>query len=205
MKTDKNTTKNLEMRFSVSEMRVERAAEKPAKLVGYAAVFNSLSCDLGGFKERIVPGAFKDSVSNGQDVRALCDHDHTRLLGRTSNNTLRLSEDERGLRAEVLLPDTSYARDLMASVERGDINGMSFGFQIPPNGERWTKENDYAVRELTQIDLREVTATSVPAYQATELYLRVSPQCEAKAAEVRDDRKNFRACETKLRTILANG
>jgi HK97 family phage prohead protease len=163
------------------QLRVDAA--KPNTLVGYAAVFGSLSADLGGFKERILPAAFKNSLSNGQDVRALVDHDPGKILGRTSNGTLRLSEDNIGLRVEIDTPDTTYGRDVLESVRRGDIRGMSFGFKVPQGGQRFLNESGLKVRELTNIDLREVTATSIPAYGDTSLLLRVDPDAIRQAAE----------------------
>ena len=181
-----------------------RAAEgdNPARLIGYAAVFHSLSADLGGFKERVIPGAFKAALSNGQDIRALVDHDPYKILGRTSAGTLRLAEDAKGLRVEIDLPDTSYARDLMESVKRRDIRGMSFGFRTLPNGDRFTKEGNLVVRELTNLDLREVTATSLPAYGATSLSLRVDPGVAARIAATAA-RQELAKRQAALRHLLA--
>ena len=171
------TNNELELRFTVDDALEVRAGagDTPAKLVGYAAVFNSLSADLGGFQERIIPGAFKSSLAGSTDVRALVDHDPTKPLGRMSNGTLRIAEDDKGLRMEVDLPDTSYARDVKALVARKDVRGMSFGFRVPDGGQRFTKENGQTIRELTNIDLREVTVTGSPAYGATSIQVRVDP------------------------------
>jgi HK97 family phage prohead protease len=163
--------------------------EQPNRLVGYAAVFDSLSADLGGFKERIKPGAFRTSVTGSTDVRALVDHDPSKLLGRTSSGTLRMAEDEHGLRVEIDLPDTSYAKDVRTMVQRRDIRGMSFGFKVRDGGQRFSKEGGQVVRELSDLDLREVTVTSIPAYGATSLTLRVDPALKqqiADAGEFRD-------------------
>jgi HK97 family phage prohead protease len=121
------------------------------------------------------PRAFKASLNRGNDVRALVDHDSSKLLGRTSNKTLRLEEDAKGLRVEIDMPDTSYARDLLASVKRGDIRGMSFGFIVPKGGDRFASEGGKTIRELRNIDLHETTVTSIPAYGATSITVRVDP------------------------------
>jgi HK97 family phage prohead protease len=171
------TTNDIEIRVNTEALEI-RAGEsgQPNKLVGYAAVYGSLSADLGGFKERVMPGAFKGAVNGTADVRALVDHNPEKLIGRTSANTLKLSEDAHGLRVEVDLPDTSYANDLKALMKRGDVKGMSFGFKVPDGGQRFTRENGQAVRELTTITLKEVSAiTSTPAYGDTSLQLRVDP------------------------------
>ena len=146
--------------------------EVPNRLVGYAAVFNSLSADLGGFRERINPGAFRSSISGAKDVRALVDHDSSRLLARSSAGTLRLSEDHVGLRIEIDLPDVSYANDIRALIKRGDIKGMSFGFRVPTGGQSITKDAGQVVRVLSEVDLKEVTVTSIPAYGDTSVYVR---------------------------------
>lgn len=151
--------------------------DKPPRLVGYAAVFNKLSRDLGGFRERIKPGAFKRALASGQDVRALVDHNDEKVLGRTSAGTLRLAEDEIGLRMEVDVPDVSFARDLMVQVKRRDYRGMSFGAQAKQSGIRVVREDGGIVQELVDIDrLIEVTCTSKPAYEDTELMVRSEPK-----------------------------
>jgi hypothetical protein len=89
-------------------------------LRGLAAVYNSDSEDLGGFIERIAPGAFKRSLDSSQDVRGFWNHDSRLLLGRRSNGTLRLNDTDQGLAVEIDLPDTGFARDLAELVRRGD-------------------------------------------------------------------------------------
>ncbi|HEX8323911.1 MAG TPA: HK97 family phage prohead protease [Tepidisphaeraceae bacterium] len=141
--------------------------------MGYAAVYNSLSADLGGFKERIRPNAFRNSIAGGTDIRALVDHDASKLLGRTSAGALRLSEDQVGLRIEIDLPEgVSYANDIRSLIKRGDIKGMSFGFRVPTGGQSITKEAGQTIRELSEINLKEVTVTSIPAYGDTSVYVR---------------------------------
>jgi len=153
------------------ELRIEHDDNK-AHLVGYAVRFNTLSEDLGGFRERIMPGALTKTIQSGRDIRALVDHDHAKILGRTSAGTLELSVDEMGLRFQVTLPDTQYARDTQSLVERGDIRGMSFGFLVPKGAERFITEGGARVRELLEIDLREITVTSIPAYPAASVTVR---------------------------------
>jgi HK97 family phage prohead protease len=183
---DITKTGNLEIRFTPaadsSALDVRAESGQPTLLVGYAAVFNSLSANLGGFKERLLPGSFKASIAANADIRALVDHDSTKLLGRTSNGTLRVMEDAVGLRIEILLPDTSYANDVRNLVGRKDIRGMSFGFRVPEGGQRFIKEGSQIIRELSSVDLREVTVTSIPAYADTSVYVRVDPGAVSAAA-----------------------
>lgn len=145
------------------------------KLVGYAAVFNAPSHDLGGFREIIKPGAFKRTLADSAHVRALNNHDGNQVLGRVGSGTLRLEEDNTGLRFELDLPPTSYARDLSALVERGDVAGCSFAFRVRPGGEQWEESNGQSIRVLTALDLDEITITANPAYPDTSVAKRNRP------------------------------
>ncbi|MXP28104.1 HK97 family phage prohead protease [Porphyrobacter algicida] len=136
------------------------------KLEGYAATFNA-EADLGAFRERIAPGAFRAALAG--DILALLDHDAGKVLGRTRTGTLELREDGHGLAFAIQLPDTQSGRDVIALAERGDLGGMSFGFTVPEGGEAWQGET----RTLTAIDLREISVVSAwPAYGGTEVALR---------------------------------
>lgn len=163
-------TSNTERRVAIELRAVP--GEKP-RLVGYAAVFDKASRDLGGFVEFVRPGAFKRSLAEGADVIALVAHDTRMILGRTGAGTLSLSEDGKGLAFDVELPPTSAARDLLVSVERGDIAGASFAFTVPKGGDRWTFTKDGpAQRELLDVDLLDVTVTPMPAYTDTSVARR---------------------------------
>lgn len=141
-------------------------------LSGYAATFNDPTA-IGGFTERIAPGAFSRSLASGRDVLALLDHRADVLLGRTRSGSLKLSEDSKGLRFELSLPDTAAARDVIALAERGDLGGMSFGFIA--TDEAW----DGDTRELRGIELHEISVVqSWPAYQSTEVSLRSRPHVQ---------------------------
>lgn len=143
-------------------------------VTGYAAVFApSLSEDLGGFREQVDRRAFDRSLMSGKDIRALVDHDSAKVLGRTSINTLRLSVDDHGLKVEIDLPNTTYAADVRALLERGDVSQMSFGFLLNPNGDRWERSADGSrLRTLLDVDLIEVSLVSIPAYPDTSAAVR---------------------------------
>lgn len=165
--------------FQPAEMRVDEQEDGPARLVGYAAVYNSRSENLGGFVEVIEPGTFSESV--GEDVRALVEHQGGNMtIGRTSAGTLRMREDDAGLWVEIDLPDTTAGRDVRALVERGDLDGMSIGFRAV--SDRWAKEDDEHVRYLSKAKLFEVSVVTFPAYQATGVAARSLD--DAKAAEM---------------------
>jgi HK97 family phage prohead protease len=157
----------------VADVRVHRNADKPPVMIGYASVFNSDSENLGGFIERVAPEAFDWTLKQKPDVRALIDHDSSLVLGRTKAGTLRLSVDNKGLKAEIDPPDTSYARDLMVSMERGDVSQMSFGFRVLEDS--WDDlDKEVARRILRKLDLDggDVSIVTYPAYRATKVSVR---------------------------------
>lgn len=157
----------LETRVS-TEIRMEQDGKK---IVGYAAKFSpNRSQDLGGFLEQIDPKAFTRTLAQGADVRALIDHNSSLILGRTKAGTLNLSVDSQGLLVEITPPDTSYARDLMVSMSRGDVTQMSFAFVTKQDA--WDKEGDQNIRTLLDVDLHDVSAVTYPAYLNTEIGLR---------------------------------
>lgn len=159
-------------RRAAIELRAAGDGKSP-RLAGYAAVFDSPSADLGGFVEIIRPGAFTRSLAGSdRDPLALVQHMPHLVLGRRSAGTLRLAEDQRGLAFEIDPPDTQAARDLMVSVQRGDIRGASFAFTVPPGGDSWEARGDTVVRTLRDVDLLEVTVTANPAYSDTTVALR---------------------------------
>jgi len=160
------------------------------KIRGHAAVFNMLSEDLGGFREIIEPGTFASAIKR-DDVRALFNHDPNYILGRNKAGTLTLEEDEKGLGSEIDPPDTQYARDLMVSIERGDISQMSFAFNIDgKKGEWWEvdgekvkdfmavvdamwdgKQHDI-IRHVVKAHLYDISPVTYPAYPQTDVKVR---------------------------------
>ncbi|EEM02484.1 Major capsid protein [Bacillus pseudomycoides] len=138
-------------------------------ITGYAAVFNSKTTIGGWFDEVIEPGAFARFLSENGDIRALFNHNWDNVLGRTKSGTLRLEEDERGLKFEIELPNTSVGRDLAESMSRGDINQCSFGFWITE--ENWDYNVEPALRTIKEVELYEISVVSIPAYDDTEASL----------------------------------
>lgn len=154
---------------SCAEMEL-RAEGDAVKVGGYAAVFNSLSEDLGGFREVIRRGAFTHTIAQGADVRFLINHDGM-PLARTKSGTLRLAEDDRGLRIDATLdPTDPDVQRLIPKMRRGDLSQMSFGFRTMKDA--WRQEGTDQIRELHAVDLFDVSAVTYPAYKATEVALR---------------------------------
>src|SRR5437879_2428092 len=149
-----------EFRFtSKLETRAKANASGAKTIGGYAAMFNSLSGNLGGFVEVIRPGAFKRTLAEGADIRCLFNHNEDLVLGRSTSGTLRLWEDEVGLQFECDLPNTTVANDLYESIQRKDIDQCSFGFCCDADGDNWipTPDAPGVLRELVDVEDRKST------------------------------------------------
>jgi uncharacterized protein len=169
-----NQDKTLERRaFTMDVCKVEiRTEGNPPKIIGHAAMFNQLSENLGGFREQIKPGAFAAAITT-DDVRALFNHNPDYVLGRSKSGTLTMQEDAQGLAIEIIPPDTQVARDLLVSMERGDINQMSFGFRVKAGGQEWGEDaNGNIIRTLTDLQLFDVSPVTFPAYPQTDAAVR---------------------------------
>lgn len=174
----------IERRFLSKELRVSKEGRA---LEGHAAVFDSQSVNLGWFREVIRKGAFSRALREQQDVRGLVNHDPNKVLGRTKSATLTLREDDKGLAFRIDLGEQSYANDLYEAVKRGDMDQCSFGFSVPPGGDRWTntaESPEYVldedeesgrtcmIRELHDVDLADISVVTYPAYEATSAAAR---------------------------------
>lgn len=154
--------------FKAVELRVE--GDQTPTIRGYAAVFNQMSEDLGWFREIIRPGAFKKTINDGTDVRALFNHNPNFVIARSKSGTLKLNEDDKGLFIEATPPDATWARDLVSSIKRGDIDQMSFGFKTIK--DRWGTEDGKSLRELLEVRLFDVSPVTYPAYPQTNVSAR---------------------------------
>ncbi len=146
----------------------ELRADGDGHLVGHAAVFNEIGEGMF-FRELISPGAFKSSIRK-DDIRALMNHNTDFVLGRNKAGTLKLKEDDAGLMVDISPPDTQWARDLGKSIERGDINQMSFGFEVLKDS--WDEEKEPSVRTLEKVKLWEVSTVTFPFYEGTDIAVR---------------------------------
>jgi HK97 family phage prohead protease len=178
----------LERRFISSEVRLVDMgmASSPGTAVGYACTYGRKSSDLGGFKEKIHPNAFKRSLAAGGDVHCLLNHDVNFPLGRLANKTLQLSSDSKGLKMRCALPNTSTGRDVAALLARQDLSDMSFAFTVDPGGDSWDEEDDcecgdpgcddptcqrsrVKVRTLHSVRLLDTSIVARPAYPGTSV------------------------------------
>ena len=168
---DTTTTPPIERRY-VQNLELRADGDEPPKITGYAAVFNALSVPLGGFRESIRKGAFKRTLKAKADVRALVNHDPNLIIGRSLAGTLTLKEDDHGLLVEIDPPDTTAGRDVVESIRRGDIDGMSFGFQTVKDSWEYSADGTDDRRELLDVELFDVSPVTFPAYPDTDVAVR---------------------------------
>ena len=161
-----------ERRFLPLGIQIETREDGKVKIAGYAAKFGKISEDLGGFREKIAHGAFKKALKTS-DPRALFNHNRDFVLGRQSAGTLAVKEDKEGLYIEIDPPDTTFARDLMVSIRRGDITQQSFGFTVAKDSWEDLEKGSMPLRTLEEIgELFDVSPVTYPAYPDTEVALR---------------------------------
>ena len=174
---DERNLKNynqMEKRIFNIETRVDSTEDGRDLVVGHASVYDSRSNNLGGFYEFIERGAFTEELIANSDVRALINHDPNLILARNTSGTLNLTADERGLKYEFEMPETSYGKDLAISMKRGDITQSSFAFTVAEDD--WSTDADgNNIRTIKKIDrLYDVSPVTYPAYNMAESDLVVA-------------------------------
>ena len=171
--------KNKEIRtIDVQDLELRMDGDKQT-VVGYGAVFNSMSNDLGGFREYISPEAFEGRMED--DVRFLFNHDPNYVLARTTNGTLRMSVDEKGLRYEADMPNTSTARDLVELLKNGTVNQSSFAFIV--EDDSWEVKDGINIRTINKVSrLYDLSSVVYPAYSeaSSSVALRSMEQWQEK-------------------------
>lgn len=177
-----------ERRLVEAPVEARESETGAARLAGYAARFNSETVIAGMFREVIAPGAFASAIGTS-DVRALFNHDANQLpLGRTSAGTLRLAEDVLGLSYEVDLPDTTLARDLHASVKRGDVRESSFAFTVAEEDWEYPKSGLPRRTIVKVAELWDVSPVVYPAYDSTTVSARAQEAAQAEAVRIQAER-----------------
>ena len=160
-------TGRAERRYTAVPVEARGTDGSGMKVGGYAAVFNRVSENLGGFVEQVGSGAFNDARSRGwPDVMARYNHDDNMLLGTTGGGTLSLSIDRQGLQYEVVVPQARA--DVYELVTRGDIRKSSFAFRVLPDGDDWAvTDQNYPLRTVQNLQLIDVAPVNSPAYTDT--------------------------------------
>jgi HK97 family phage prohead protease len=173
-----SVTSTAERRFTVNRVNIRARGDKQLRSIGgYAALFNSLSQNLGGFVEEVTPTFFNRSASrNWPDVMARYNHDDNMLLGTSGSGTLRLWTDDTGLMYEVDPP--SHRGDIVELVERGDVQKSSFAFYA--DEVEWTvTDQNFPLRKLLSGRLVDVAPVNTPAYADTSVGLRADARLVA--------------------------
>lgn len=169
-------------------------------LSGYAVKWEKKSQVLGmffKFREQVQRGAFLESLNN-DDQRFLWSHDTSKVLGRKKNNTLRLREDDVGLQFELDLPNTSLGNDTYESIQRGDVDGVSFGFNVLDD-EVDEPDDDMPLRTIRKAKLMEVSAVAFPAYPDSEVSARGYDPMKQHAEEMEEYRAEQAA---RIKTLI---
>lgn len=167
------TNKMEKRELMTSKIEIREDDDGNRTISGYAVKWEKKSHVLGfyrKFREQFKKGAFADSLGK-DDQRFLWSHDTSKVLGRTKNSTLRLTEDGVGLRFELDLPKTTLGNDTYESVKRGDVDGVSFGFRMESH-EIEEPDDDLMLRTVTKAKLLEVSAVAFPAYPDSEVSAR---------------------------------
>lgn len=156
------------------------------KLTGYAVLFGEQSVpvfnpNIGRFRETMTRKAIEGALGVKRDILATFNHDTGALLGRTSNDSLKLSIDDRGLKMEVDLPDTSTSRDTIALIKSGLVTGQSFRMRVTDH--HLERRNGEVHREVRACELIEVGPVVSPAYTNTS----ISAECRSAIEELLED------------------
>jgi len=151
-----NMKKHEKRNLSFKDIEVRSIFEETSgkKFVEGIIPYNSRSVPMWGITELISKTAFRKTLSDGAEVKALWSHDEQKILGNTRSGTLALENAENGLICRCELPDTSYANDLYEVIKRGDCTTMSFGF-LPV---KWTDDAEAKTRTLREVNLKEVAS-----------------------------------------------
>ncbi len=215
MEKSETRENSLEVRNYSKEntLEVRTAAEGESRTIGgYAVRYNTpvVITDRWGDKylEEIAAGCFEESLNRcrekGGEIKALWNHDTGRPLGSTKTGTLRFNPDAAGLNYDIDLPDNTWGNDVRESVQRGDVDGSSFGFVCQE--DKWSKvqhegEEMYK-RSIVKAELREVSPCTFPAYDSSEISCRSFEQMkkeedtkEKKLEELRKEAKLMEIAE----------
>lgn len=198
--------------MSANELRYSaglRVQEDKYQIVGVAAAYNTLSADLGGFREKIAPGAFTRALREKQDCRMLLNHDPNFICGRVKNGTLVLEDSAEGLRFTCQLDENQqWQRDLFSAIKRGDIDSCSFAFSVAPNGDSFERSTDergktFVCRTLRDVNLADCSCVTYPAYpNGTKVSARANQDERGPQGEVIPVSKEVRGPQGELIPVV---
>ena len=177
--TDHKQKAGLEKRSFDTVIGFSKEDKNEVRLRGLAIPYGQLSNNpiqgMPDMKERILPGAFRKSLESGRDVMMLWNHELKYIFGRTSRRTLELHEDEKGVNFTNDPPESSWAKDLLPSIKRGDYSNMSFSFKDDVKPDLTLEDGKY-VRNVRQATLYEISLVPFAVYETTSVGLRGAGQ-----------------------------
>lgn len=176
-------SKEIERRFlprGVGEVRASKRGDGKIGIVGTAAVVESLSDEIFGFREKISDGAFEKALQKS-DIRGLFNHDPNFVLGRVKSGTMTIRADENGLHYEIAELPESRA-DVAEAIQRGDVDGNSFSFTVERDEWEYKKDGS-TIRTITEFgELFDVGPVTYPAYPSTTVSARAKEMAEKREA-----------------------
>lgn len=179
--------------IQMESMYIREQEDGKRRLEGYFAVFDQPYEVVPGWVETVAPGAFDRALSSGQDVKVLWNHDSNLVLGSTSNHTAFLRADEKGLYGGTEINENDQdAKNAYARVDRRDVTGCSFGFDISRIEESWDEDGTYRTRILEAYPLYEVSPCTFPAYTQTSIMSRAQQQLDAAKEKLESARQKKR-------------
>lgn len=195
-----------EIRSFDFDINATESEERGKFIEGRAIVYNQRT-NLGWYDEIIAQDALKDS--DLRDVRLLVNHNTDMIpLARSRNNnansTMQLTVDDEGLliRANLDVENNDEAKALYSAVDRRDIDGMSFMFQV--DSDKWEDmDSDHPTRTITGIKrVLEVSAVIFPAYTQTSLQARgLADALDSAKASLESAKAEAREIERKKQKI----
>lgn len=190
-----------ELRFKTAEFRTKMTDDGQMMVSGYVNLTGEFSDPLSlghgeSFIETIEPGAFQKALERaselGEDIDFLAEHDTSKILSSTRNNSLTLKEDNRGLYMSAIITPTSWGKDFYSLISDGIIRNFSFGFTVDEEQDQWDfKDSGIHTRVIGGLDLFEVSVVRHPAYPQSYVEARNLTSSE-KLLEIRKGDKKMK-------------
>jgi HK97 family phage prohead protease len=165
MSETRQTFYNKDTRFGVITQPTDEGQPGKMTLVGYAMIWNAVSSDRGGYCVRLLPG----SVNFTPTVFALFHHEFKEVIGNTDNATLRIEQDDIGVKVEIDLPNNTVGMNVFVWVRDKYVNGMSFSMVSGPETSQTVTENDIQIVNVKRFTCDEITVTPIPAFTQTSI------------------------------------
>ena len=167
---DKNMPQTRSISPGICKLKTRADGETDMYIEGYFVVYNRETELWPGYFEQVDPEALNNTLGN--DIKALANHDSTLVLGRNKAGTLELKSDGHGLWGSVKInPNDSDAMNLYERVRRQDVSQCSFGFNVLDEEDEW-RDDGTIHTTLKDIDLREISIVTFPAYEETGVQAR---------------------------------